>query len=123
VCFSYARQNADGETRRSALITQIAGLPEPLPGELNAPAPAPSIAQIVEDVVVTPFAAAKVGGGSSVLTHQSQCPFKAFATMRLGARSWRPAEAGLNAAQRGKLLHDVLHNFWGGAERQGIRVG
>ena len=34
---------------------------------------------------------------------QSQCPFKAFATARLAAQSWEPAEAGLTASQRGSF--------------------
>jgi len=45
---------------------------------------------------------------------QSQCPFKAFATARLGAQTWEPAEAGLTPPQRGNLLHEVLHSIWAG---------
>ena len=32
----------------------------------------------------------KMPGGSNVLTAQAQCPFKAFATGRLAARTWEP---------------------------------
>ena len=35
-----------------------------------------------------------------------------FATARLGAESWDAAEVGLTAAQRGKLLHEVLKLVW-----------
>jgi len=49
-----------------------------------------------------------------VLTAQSQCPFKAFATARLGAERWNAAEPALTAAQRGQLLHAVLHSVWSG---------
>jgi ATP-dependent helicase/nuclease subunit B len=52
-----------------------------------------------------------------VLTFQSQCPFKAFATSRLAAQSWEPAQAGLTPQQRGKLLHDVLQAVWAGPPR------
>jgi ATP-dependent helicase/nuclease subunit B len=62
-----------------------------------------------------------VRGGAGVLTDQSLCPFKAFATARLGAKTWEPAEAGLTPSQRGQLLHDVLHAVWAG-EPQGIRT-
>jgi ATP-dependent helicase/DNAse subunit B len=34
--------------------------------------------------------------------------------MRLAAEGWDPAEAGLTAAQRGQLLHAVLHSVWAG---------
>jgi probable DNA repair protein len=61
-------------------------------------------------------------GGSNVLTAQSQCAFKAFATTRLGAQAWDPAEAGLTASQRGQLLHAVLHAVWGGPTHHGIRT-
>ena len=62
----------------------------------------------------------EVPGGSTVLTSQSQCAFKAFATARLGAQKWEPAEAGLTAAQRGQLLHAVLHSVWSDTP-EGIR--
>jgi len=61
-------------------------------------------------------------GGSNVLTAQSQCAFKAFATTRLGAQDWDLAEAGLTASQRGQLLHAVLHAVWGGPMHRGIRT-
>jgi ATP-dependent helicase/nuclease subunit B len=54
-----------------------------------------------------------VPGGSTVLTSQSQCAFKAFATARLGAQRWEPAQVGLTPMQRGQILHDVLHAVWG----------
>jgi RecB family exonuclease len=40
----------------------------------------------------------------------------------LGAQTWDPAEAGLTASQRGKLLHAVLHAVWGGPAHRGIRT-
>jgi ATP-dependent helicase/DNAse subunit B len=55
------------------------------------------------------------------LTAQSQCPFKAFATARLAAQDWQPAEACLTPSQRGNLLHEVLHAVWAGPP-DGIRT-
>ena len=120
VHFSFARQDGTAEARPSRLIAQLAGPPKPLPPELTAP-PSPSLltAQF-EDWSRIPFAPDKVRGGSSVLTSQSQCPFKAFATARLAAQTWEEAEAGLTAGQRGSLLHAVLHAVWGGPPN-GIR--
>jgi len=114
VRFSYPRQNQAVESRPSRLLTQLAGPPLPLPPGLTAPASPPSVAVSFEDVSRIPFAPGKVEGGSSVLTSQSQCPFKAFATARLGAQTWEPAEAGLTPSQRGNLLHEVLHSIWAG---------
>lgn len=114
VNFSFARQSADVETRSSRLIAHLAVPPQPLPAELTAPAAPAPLTIAFEDESRIPFPPGKVEGGAAVLTHQSQCPFKAFATARLAAQSWQPAEAGLTASQRGNLLHAVLHSIWSG---------
>jgi probable DNA repair protein len=120
VCFSFARQNAAAETRPSRLVVQIAGEPRELPPELQTPASPAPLTVPFEDFSRVPFAPGKVAGGAAVMTAQSQCPFKAFATARLGAEDWRAAEAGLTASQRGSLLHAVLHSIWAGPP-EGIR--
>jgi probable DNA repair protein len=118
--FSYARQSEAVEARPSRLIVLLAGPPQPLSAELTAP-PTPSpLAYMVEDFSRIPYPPGKVPGGASVLTSQSQCPFKAFATARLAAQSWEPGEAGLTPSQRGNLLHEVLHSIWAGPPN-GIR--
>jgi probable DNA repair protein len=110
VHFSYARQKENTETRPSRLIMQRIGPPQALP--LAATTSLPEETILFADSSKIPFPPGQARGGSSVLTAQSQCPFKAFATARLGAQSWRPAEAGLTALQRGQLLHAVLHSVW-----------
>jgi ATP-dependent helicase/nuclease subunit B len=118
--FSFSRQKEGIEARPSRLVAQVAGPPQPLPPELGAPPiPAPLTVPF-EDASRIPFPPGKVEGGSSVLTSQSQCPFKAFATARLAAQDWSPAEAGLTTSQRGLLLHAVLHALWAGPP-DGIR--
>jgi probable DNA repair protein len=121
VHFSYAKQNDAAEARPSRLIDQLAGAARPLPPELTIPAAEPAATVLFEDVSRIPFPPGKVAGGAGVLTAQSQCPFKAFATARLAAKDWEPAEAGLTAAQRGQLLHAVLHAVWAGPP-DGIRT-
>jgi len=121
VRFSFALQKEGVESRPAPLIAKLAGPPQSLPGEFLAP-PSPSPLTVpFEDFSRIPFPLDKVRGGAGVLTAQSQCPFKAFATARLAAQSWTPAEAGLTALQRGQLLHDVLHAVWAGPP-QGIRT-
>jgi probable DNA repair protein len=120
VNFSYARQSEGVETRPSRQIAQLAEPPQPLPAELNPPASPEPLTEIFEDSSRIPFPPGKVEGGSGVLTRQSQCPFKAFATARLAAQSWQLAEPGLTAAQRGSLLHAVLRSIWAGPPH-GIR--
>lgn len=145
VCFSHARLKEDVETRPSRLVVQHAGTQRTLPPEL-APAAEPQPVTIAfEDtaaIALTSGQARKgsaqlslfdshgtqepvqvypVTGGSTVLTSQSQCAFKAFAMARLGAECWEAAVAGLTAPQRGQLLHDVLHAVWSDTA-QGIRT-
>ncbi len=120
VHFSYATQNEGVETRPSRIVEQLAGAPQLLDAALAAPAIPPLLAAPFEDASQVPFPAGDASGGSATLTAQSQCAFKAFATARLGAQSWEPAEAGLTAKERGQLLHDVLHSVWAGPPH-GIR--
>jgi probable DNA repair protein len=120
VHFSYAKQNEAAEVRPSRLIIQLAGEAQKLPDELTAPSAAAPMTVLFEDRSRIPFPPGKVKGGANVLTAQSQCPFKAFATARLAAEGWEFAEAGLTAKQRGILLHAVLHSVWGG-KPEGIR--
>ncbi|SMN12018.1 RecB family exonuclease [uncultured Candidatus Thioglobus sp.] len=51
-------------------------------------------------------------GGSGLFKDQAACPFKAFATYRLAAKSLKKVDIGLNHAQRGQLIHECLKLFW-----------
>ncbi len=52
-------------------------------------------------------------GGQEVLKMQAACPFQAFATVRLHARELNREDWGLDAKDRGKLLHKALEGLWG----------
>ena len=120
VHFSYATQNEGVEARPSRIVEQVASAPQLLSAALAAPAIPPPLALSFEDASQVPFPAGDAPGGSATLTAQSQCAFKAFASARLGAQSWEPAEPGLTAKERGQLLHEVLHSVWSGPPH-GIR--
>lgn len=121
VHFSYARQGEEGQRRPSRIVTGLAGQPLPLPAELAPPAPSAPLTESIEDSSRIPFPGGAVSGGASVLTAQSNCPFKAFAVERLGASGWEAAQTGLTAQQRGSLVHRVLESIWGGPPA-GIRT-
>jgi ATP-dependent helicase/nuclease subunit B len=114
VHFSYARQSEGVEARPSRLVVRIAGSPQLLPANLTAPEPPDPLTVVFEDATQLPYPLREVSGGATVLTAQSQCPFKAFATARFAAKKWDAGEAGLTAIERGQLLHDVLHSVWAG---------
>lgn len=111
ICFSYPRHDEDVETRPSRLIVPIAGEPIPLSADASNPVSEPRTVSI-EDATAIPISPGEVHGGAAVLTAQSQCPFRGFATARLDAKAWDAAEPGLTPPQRGQLLHDVLHRIW-----------
>ncbi len=54
----------------------------------------------------------KIRGGSSLFASQSACPFRAFASHRLALRVLPQPELGLNAADRGSILHRALELIW-----------
>ena len=112
--FSFATQKEENALRPSHLIASLIASPSPLPANLAAsPILAPRTLTFLDESQV-PLTNHEIQGGSAILTLQSQCPFKAFATARLGARTWEAAELGLSRAQRGMLLHAVLHAIWAG---------
>ncbi|WP_109484552.1 PD-(D/E)XK nuclease family protein [Occallatibacter savannae] len=120
VHFSFASHKGDVESRPSRLMLQMVGEAAPIPQDMLPPPHETPATYATEDFSRIPYTGGHLHGGSAVLSAQSQCPFKAFATARLGARSWDPAENGLNAKQRGQILHDVLHSIWSGRPK-GIR--
>jgi probable DNA repair protein len=53
-----------------------------------------------------------VTGGTHLFADQAACPFRSFALHRLRARELRAPEVGLNAADRGALLHATMAHVW-----------
>ena len=51
-------------------------------------------------------------GGSSILKNQALCPFRAFASNRLGAEELEIPADGISPSLHGSLLHSVLEHFW-----------
>ncbi len=51
-------------------------------------------------------------GGSSILKNQALCPFRAFASNRLGADGLETPADGISPRLHGSLVHSVLEYFW-----------
>jgi probable DNA repair protein len=54
----------------------------------------------------------KLRGGTRVLADQAACPFRAFAKWRLGTEELEEPEAGLDARDRGTLVHALMRELW-----------
>ncbi len=52
------------------------------------------------------------GGGSALFKDQAACAFRAFARHRLYARGLAEPDIGLNALERGLIVHELMQNFW-----------
>jgi exodeoxyribonuclease-5 len=59
-----------------------------------------------------PLRVAAAHGGARVLELQSQCPFRAFAELRLRAEPLEEPLAGVDRRLRGVVLHLALQQFW-----------
>ena len=80
-----------------ARAAQACGLREPIPDHAFETLPTPIL----------------VRGGAAVIRDQAACPFQAFARHRLSAEPLTVPHAGLDAAERGTLLHRALYLVWG----------
>jgi ATP-dependent helicase/nuclease subunit B len=56
--------------------------------------------------------------GTQLMQSQAACPFQAYARYRLKAQFHPFPQNGLNARERGTLLHQVLEQFWNGVKDQ-----
>ena len=66
---------------------------------------------------------ALAAGGTGIFRDQSACPFRAFARHRLHAQVPDSPQAGLDAAQRGTLVHRALEQAWQRIEDHGTLCG
>lgn len=59
-----------------------------------------------------------IHGGTAILAHQAQCPFKAFAAHRLHLKKNIAHSYGLNPMERGQALHTAMEYIWRHLENQ-----
>lgn len=69
--------------------------------------------EYVQDAVAPPVAEGEhVRGGTGLMRAQAICPAWAFYQFRLGAKKLKSPKNGLDAAERGQLVHLGLEQFW-----------
>jgi len=115
VNFSFPAHGPDGEIRPSAVLASLGIDPSPRALENDrALAAVRSKSELIatDDVLPRPWQFTRGHLSVAALRSQAACPFQAFANQRLEVRDLREPEDGLDALQRGNLLHDLLHDVW-----------
>jgi probable DNA repair protein len=115
VVISHPLREKDRELLPSALIAGVAA------GEVELPQfpryrdvlHAARSLESVPDGAAPAYPAKDVRGGTRVLADQAACPFRAYARHRLGAEGIDTPADGLNALDRGNLLHALMAQLWG----------
>ena len=114
VVLSYP-ETADGEPcAPSALIPARApSLDDDLHSRDSAEAIADAgVRESLADERAPALAAGPLRGGVGVIAAQSDCPFRATARYRMRVEPWPEAADGLNASERGQLVHAAMAAFW-----------
>ena len=117
VVFSYPLNAGDEKRRASPLLEAFADV-----STRNLPGPQENLASQIfaarqletlqdEQAPALPLGSV-VKGGTRLFQYQAACPFRAFATLRLDARSPEEPQPGLDAKARGMLLHWALETLW-----------
>ncbi len=108
--WSYAR--LEGETPRRPLAG-VAHIPTPSKAVPGWPRTASEGQfELIDDTYSTALRGETVVGGAGLFTDQSACPFRAVARHRLAANSPEDASPGLDARERGSLIHALMAAFW-----------
>lgn len=118
VVFSHALRDGDRELLPSPLIAEVpqVDLPSVVPAaELDDAArmlATRRLESLQDDVAPGAVLTAPLASGTAALRDQAACPFRAHARHRLHAVALAEPEPGLDAMQRGTLLHAVLQRVW-----------
>jgi ATP-dependent helicase/nuclease subunit B len=100
----------------SPLLSAVSEAPDEIPSTADRwrmSTASPAVMESLEDIDAGALDhAGGVTGGVALLRDQSQCPFRAWVTHRLGVRALKDPATGLTAGERGDLLHTTLEHFW-----------
>jgi probable DNA repair protein len=114
VVLSHPQREDDREFKPSPLIAAVPERPLALPDYASYRDAVHRLRAIEQraDAKAPPLRETAVRGGASVLRDQSACPFRALALHRLGAQGLEAPHAGLDAMERGTLVHRTLARVW-----------
>lgn len=114
VVFSYPVATDDHTLEPSPLIASLsAATPVPVGVDYRVELHMAQRHELPED---TPGVSLPPGitfaGGARLIQDQAACPFRAFALYRLGASALEEPHEGLDARERGRLLHSAVAQLW-----------
>ncbi|MGB8338716.1 MAG: PD-(D/E)XK nuclease family protein [Burkholderiales bacterium] len=118
VMVSYALTDKDQAMRPSALIQNI---PLSRADKISA-VPQATLYQTIQrssrteklsgDYIAPELTESLVRGGTDLYKYQAACPFRAFAQVRLNAQPWPTPRVGLDASERGQIVHKAMEFLW-----------
>ncbi len=116
VVMSHPSREADRQLDPSPLIAAVpqGALELPAYTQLRDAIHASGQLEKLADSRAPVHAPGEAHGGSALLKDQAACPFRAFARHRLGSEALEAPHAGLDALERGSLVHQVLASAWAG---------
>jgi probable DNA repair protein len=113
VIASHALRDGEATLTASPAIGDWPQLAPPAPARRAADAIGVVPLESVVDARASALPAGRaVGGGASIVTDQSACPFRAFARHRLSAEEPEIPHDGLAPSERGEAVHRLLARFW-----------
>ena len=114
---SWARLEGDAHRSPSPLLIHLRERNEYLPTSSVIPLAEalrrPELEVIADEQGVRVDTSRPVAGGVKPLALQSECGFRAYGEMRLAASDLETPAPGLDARERGMLLHKALELVWG----------
>jgi probable DNA repair protein len=118
--FSYAAESSAGKQRPSPMLDALQL--EPVEADQIAPVRSqPSVVKTEEFADCIPIRETPdriIQGGADILRLQAACGFRAFAERRLWSAEMRTIEMGMDAGERGTIVHQALEHFWTEVESQ-----
>ncbi len=117
VVVSHARMKGESELAPSALIASIplSPLDDLAAGRyatLREAIRRAGAIEIIQDGVAPPVEVTTQSGGTGLFKDQAACPFRAFARRRLHSEPLETPRLGLDARDRGTLVHAMLAAVW-----------
>src|SRR6266702_368737 len=114
VLFSYAHESADGPLRPSPALGGVT-LEHRKTAQIAPVEAAPvriELETLPDTDPIPPPPDSGLRGGASILQEQAACGFRAFAEKRLFSSTPDTIELGLDARERGSLVHRIRELFW-----------